>query len=79
MRNKNLPLSYKEYWTSKGDYGLVRIERSKERKSLRKKKSISKRERKRGCASWYDPNSPTGYTQNCSYYGTCQSPCNGDC
>lgn len=31
--------------------------------------------------SWPDPNSPTGYTQVCSYkvYGTCQSPCNGDC
>ena len=31
--------------------------------------------------SWYDPSSPTGYSQRCSYeaYGTCQSPCNGDC
>ena len=31
--------------------------------------------------SWLDPNSPTGYSQKCSYeaYGTCQSPCNGDC
>jgi hypothetical protein len=29
--------------------------------------------------SWYDPNSPTGYSQVCSYFGTCQSPCNGDC
>ena len=31
--------------------------------------------------SWEDPNSPTGYSQKCSYeaYGTCQSPCNGDC
>jgi len=31
--------------------------------------------------SWYDPESPTGYTQKCSYeaWGTCQSPCNGDC
>lgn len=31
--------------------------------------------------SWRDPNSPTGYSQICSYdvYGTCQSPCNGDC
>ena len=31
--------------------------------------------------SWPDPNSPTGYSQKCSYeaYGTCQSPCNGDC
>jgi len=30
---------------------------------------------------WADPNSPTGYSQKCSYeaYGTCQSPCNGDC
>ena len=29
--------------------------------------------------SWYDPSSPTGYSQFCSYQGTCQSPCNGDC
>jgi hypothetical protein len=29
--------------------------------------------------SWYDPDSPTSYTQVCDYYGTCQSPCNGDC
>ena len=31
--------------------------------------------------SWADSNSPTGYTQKCSYeaWGTCQSPCNGDC
>jgi hypothetical protein len=29
--------------------------------------------------SWPDPNSPTGYSQKCSYYGICQSPCNGDC
>ena len=29
--------------------------------------------------AWEDPNSPTGYSQVCSYYGTCQSPCNGDC
>lgn len=29
--------------------------------------------------SWPDSNSPTGYTQVCDYFGTCQSPCNGDC
>jgi hypothetical protein len=31
--------------------------------------------------AWADPNSPTGYSQVCSYdvFGTCQSPCNGDC
>lgn len=30
---------------------------------------------------WSDSNSPTGYSQRCSYgaYGICQSPCNGDC
>lgn len=35
----------------------------------------------RNGGSWYDPSSPTGYSQKCSYdaYGTCQSPCNGDC
>jgi hypothetical protein len=30
-------------------------------------------------ASWYDENSPTKYSQKCSYKGICQSPCNGDC
>jgi hypothetical protein len=32
-------------------------------------------------SSWPDPDSPTGYSQKCSYdaWGTCQSPCNGDC
>ena len=35
---------------------------------------------KRGYSdSWEDPDSPTGRSQVCSYYGTCQSPCNGDC
>lgn len=29
--------------------------------------------------SWRDENSPTGYSQVCSYKGICQSPCNGDC
>lgn len=29
--------------------------------------------------SWRDYNSPTGYSQICSYRGICQSPCNGDC
>lgn len=28
---------------------------------------------------WLDSNSPTGYTQKCSYEGTCEWPCNGDC
>lgn len=29
--------------------------------------------------SWLDSDSPTGYSQICSYFGKCQSPCNGDC
>lgn len=28
---------------------------------------------------WADPSSPTGYKQICSWQGTCESPCNGDC
>ena len=28
---------------------------------------------------WQDSNSPTGFSQKCSYQGTCQHPCNGDC
>ena len=28
---------------------------------------------------WSDSDSPTGYSQQCSYMGTCQYPCNGDC
>lgn len=33
----------------------------------------------RSGSSWLDPNSDTGYSQVCEYFGTCQSPCNGDC
>jgi len=29
--------------------------------------------------AWEDSSSPTGYTQKCSYFGTCEYPCNGDC
>ena len=29
--------------------------------------------------SWYDSDSPTGYSQMCEMGGSCQSPCNGDC
>lgn len=32
-----------------------------------------------GGACWPDSSSPTGYSQVCDYYGTCQFPCNGDC
>ena len=28
---------------------------------------------------WRDTNSPTGFSQKCSYEGICQHPCNGDC
>lgn len=28
---------------------------------------------------WKDNNSPTGYSQKCSWKGICQYPCNGDC
>ena len=28
---------------------------------------------------WKDLDSPTGWRQNCSWQGTCQYPCNGDC
>lgn len=28
---------------------------------------------------WDDDDSPTGRTQFCDYYGTCEYPCNGDC
>lgn len=43
---------------------------------LRARRQIAK---KGHADSWEDPNSPTGYSQVCSYYDTCQSPCNGDC
>jgi hypothetical protein len=74
-----------------------RIQRSVNRRSLRMEKYISKIRTantlgvwiplhavdKNGyvTGSWADPNSPTGYSQKCSYdaWGTCQSPCNGDC
>jgi hypothetical protein len=72
-------LPYDEYWSQKGEYGKERVRRKNERKEKRRNKSIEKRQYKRLTGSWYDPNSPTGYSQNCDYFGTCQSPCNGDC
>ena len=72
--------TYKEYWELRGEYGKERLRRSAERKERRKQKGIKKREQRRSCGhSWYDYSSPTGYTQNCDYFGTCASPCNGDC
>ncbi len=38
---------------------------------------IAKRSERGGC--WEDSDSPTGYSQVCSYQGICQYPCNGDC
>jgi hypothetical protein len=34
---------------------------------------------KYGPTHWKDHNSPTGYSQKCSYQGICEYPCNGDC
>ena len=56
--------------------GRIRINK---RYLKRREKGIQKRQYKRSSASWPDSNSPTGYSQNCSYQGICQSPCNGDC
>lgn len=35
----------------------------------------------RNFCDWVDKDSPTGYTQICSYdvWGTCPSPCDGSC
>jgi len=62
--------------------------RMKERKFKRNDnyRTLSSKANEYGCGiggakggSWADSNSPTGYSQVCDYYGTCQSPCNGDC
>ena len=52
------------YWNSCGDIPF----------------SVVRRKSKHGYwTDWEDSNSPTGRSQFCDYYGTCQSPCNGDC
>lgn len=67
-----------------------RIERSKYRRKKRMTKYVDKIQQVSHLpsyvplntgqwGSWVDPNSPTGYSQVCDYYVTCQSPCNGDC
>lgn len=68
-----------------------KISRSKARRVKRMRKYVGKIDsaRLRGIPSWVslsdfhgsweDPNSPTGYSQVCDYFDTCQSPCNGDC
>ena len=74
-------------------YKAEGLRRMKERKAERKRKYISLIEKFKdlhlstGCslasvkhnAPWKDWNSPTGWRQICSYRGTCQFPCNGDC
>ena len=32
-----------------------------------------------GTSHWVDYDSPTGFSQKCSYQGICEYPCNGDC
>jgi hypothetical protein len=69
-----------------------RLLRSKNRKKLRMQKYLDKIHRVKGNPQltlnggfvsnmWDDPNSPTGYSQNCEWPmgSICQSPCNGDC
>lgn len=69
-----------------------KILRSKNRRKLRMQKYVSKIDAVRdkpyltlsgggASGSWWDPNSPTGYSQYCEWPAgsTCQSPCNGDC
>ena len=74
---------------TKQQYREEGLRRMKVRKQLRndKYRSDSRRAQEYGCplyavrtgGAWQDDSSPTGWTQVCSYRGTCQSPCNGDC
>jgi hypothetical protein len=62
----------------------LRRQKNRERNGFDQDSSLPMRARrqiaKKGHAdAWEDPDSPTGYTQVCSYWATCQSPCNGDC
>ena len=63
---------------------VMRRQKNRERNGFDSNTNLPMRARrqisKRGYAdSWEDSNSPTGYSQVCSYYSTCQAPCNGDC
>lgn len=69
---------FHQVWSQRGAYGAERIRRSAERKAARAL-AWTKRREYRNLQPWEDPESPTGYTQVCDYFGTCQSPCNGDC
>lgn len=72
----------------------VRVGRSKARRKRRMDKYIEKIKLERASGIherfslsnsidssriWLDPNSPTGYSQVCSWQGICKSPFNGDC
>ena len=51
---------------------------------LRREKRTLHQQTKRRNGAWEDSNSPTGWSQFCSYQpsfgqSTCQYPCNGDC
>lgn len=65
--------------------GLRRMKLRKDKRNSRYK-NLASRASEYGCSisgakgnSWADSSSPTGYSQICSYQGTCESPCNGDC
>jgi len=74
---------------TKQQYKEEGLRRMRIRKQLRndRYRADSRRAQDIGCplyavrsgGAWPDSNSPTGWTQICSYWATCQSPCNGDC
>jgi hypothetical protein len=74
---------------TKEEYKAEGLRRMKERKEERNNKyrKLSSRANEFNCSisgakpggCWADSSSPTGYSQICSWQGTCQSPCNGDC
>lgn len=67
----NKKLTYKEFWSQKGEYGVIRYERMFMRK-LKRHKKRSNRERNYGLqVCEYQPN------PDCISY--CRIPCNGDC
>lgn len=65
--------------------GLRRMKKRKDERNS-EYRGLVRKAREYGCpisgvkgGSWPDSDSPTGYSQICSYQGICQSPCNGDC
>lgn len=92
-KDRKQNIQTREVILGKTDKKLAYKAEGKRRMELRKAKrndayrELARKAQEIGCpisaikhhAPWRCSSSPTGWRQICSYQGTCESPCNGDC